>query len=75
MSGSLLGRMDETHDAYALVQTIEKAYPGLDQIRIYVLTDRKAKTRNFQSRQIQGKTIKLEVMDIERLFKRIQSGG
>jgi hypothetical protein len=74
VSGTLLGRMDETHDAYALVQTIEKAYPGLDQIRIYVLTDRKAKTRNFQARQIQGKTIKLEVMDIERLFNHWQSG-
>jgi len=74
VSGTLLGRMDETNDAYALVQTIEKAYPGLDQIRIYVLTDRKAKTRNFQSRQIQGKTIKLEVMDIERLFNHWQSG-
>lgn len=74
VSGTLLGRMDETHDAYALVQTVEKAYPGLDQIRIYVLTDRKAKTRNFQSRQIQGKTIKLEVMDIERLFNHWQSG-
>lgn len=74
VSGALLGRMDETHDAYALVQTIEKAYPGLDQIRIYVLTDRKAKTRNFQSRRIQDKTIKLEVMDIERLFNHWQSG-
>jgi hypothetical protein len=74
VSGALLGRMDESNDAYALVQTIEKAYPGLDQIRIYVLTDRKAKTRNFQSRQIQGKTIKLEVMDIERLFNHWQSG-
>jgi hypothetical protein len=74
VSGTLLDRMDQTNDAYALVQTIEKAYPGLDQIRIYVLTDRKAKTRSFQSRQIQGKTIRLEVMDIERLFNHWQSG-
>jgi hypothetical protein len=74
VTGTLLSRMDETHDAYALVQTIEKAYPGLDQIRIYVLTDRKAKTRNFQARVIQNKTIRLEVMDIERLFNHWQSG-
>jgi hypothetical protein len=74
MSGALLRKMDETHDAYVLVRTIEKAYPGLYQIRIYVLTDRKAKTREFQSRQIQGKTIRLEVMDIERLFNHWQSG-
>jgi hypothetical protein len=74
VSGSLGAAMDESHDAYALVQTVEKAYPGIDQIRIYVLTDRKAKTRNFQSRVIQGKTIRLEVMDIERLFNHWQSG-
>lgn len=74
VSGTLSTRMDESHDAFALVQTIEKAYAGLEQIRIYVLTDRKAKTRNFQARQIQGKTVKLEVMDIERLFNHWQSG-
>lgn len=74
VSGGLVKRMDESHDAFPLVQTIEKAYVGLDQIRIYVLTDRKAKTRNFQTRQIQGKTVKLEVMDIERLFNHWQSG-
>ncbi|QNA87467.1 AIPR family protein [Massilia sp. Dwa41.01b] len=74
VSGTLSAKMDESHDAFALVQTIEKAYAGLEQIRIYVLTDRKAKTRNFQARQIQGKTVKLEVMDIERLFNHWQGG-
>jgi hypothetical protein len=74
VSGDLSKKMDESHDAFALVQTIEKAYAGLEQIRIFVLTDRKAKTRNFQARQIQGKTVKLEVMDIERLFNHWQSG-
>lgn len=74
VSGTLSSKMDESHDAFALVQTIEKAYAGLEQIRIFVLTDRKAKTRNFQPRQIQGKTVKLEVMDIERLFNHWQSG-
>lgn len=74
VSGGLGRAMDESHDAYALVQTVEKAYAGIDQIRIYVLTDRKARTRNFQSRVIQGKSIRLEVMDIERLFNHWQSG-
>jgi hypothetical protein len=74
VSGALLRKMDQSHDAYPLVQTIEQAYPSLEQIRVYVLTDRKAKTRTFQAREIQGKTIKLEVMDIERLFNHWQSG-
>lgn len=74
VSGALLRKMDESNDAYPLVDTIEKAYSGLEQIRVYVLTDRKAKTRTFKAREIQGKTIKLEVMDIERLFNHWQSG-
>lgn len=74
VEGKLAAEMDESHDAYPLVKTIEHAYAGLEQIRIYILTDGRAKTRNFQSRQIQGKTVKLEVMDIERLFNHWQSG-
>jgi hypothetical protein len=74
VEGKLAAEMDESHDAFPLVKTIEQAYAGLEQIRIYILTDGRAKTRNFQSRQIQGKTVKLEVMDIERLFNHWQSG-
>lgn len=74
VAGELSAVMDESHDAYALVKTVEVAYADLDQIRIYVLTDRRAKTRLFQPRVIQGKTIRLEVMDIERLFNHWQSG-
>lgn len=74
IDGKLASKMDESNDAYPFVLTIEKAYADLEQIRIYVLTDRKAKTKNFQSREINGKTIKLEVMDIERLFNHWQEG-
>ncbi len=74
VDGKLASKMDESNDAYPLVLTIEKAYADLEQIRIYVLTDRKAKNRNFQSREVNGKTIKLEVMDIERLFNHWQEG-
>lgn len=74
VDGKLASKMDESNDAYPLVLTIEKAYQDLEQIRIYVLTDRKAKIKNFQSREVNGKTIKLEVMDIERLFNHWQEG-
>jgi len=52
----LSSKMDESHEAYPLVRTIEDGYSQFEQIRIYVLTDRVAKTRQFQSREIQGKT-------------------
>jgi hypothetical protein len=74
VDGKLASKMDESNDAYPLVLTIEQAYANLEQIRIYVLTDRKAKTKNFQSREINGKTVKLEVMDTERLFNHWQEG-
>ena len=72
--GRLATTMEESDDAYGLVLTIRESYDRLDQIRIYVLTDRRAKAKNFNSRQIQGKTVKLEVMDIERLHRHWSEG-
>jgi len=72
--GKLSATMDESNDAYELALTIQGCYANLDQIRIYVLTDRQSKAKNFKSREISGKTIKLEVMDIERLFRHWSEG-
>ncbi|KAI94729.1 abortive phage infection protein [Rhodomicrobium udaipurense JA643] len=72
--GRLASTMDQSNDAYRLALTIHESYPSLDQIRIYVLTDRQAKAKNFKAREIQGKTIKLEVMDIERLWRHWSAG-
>jgi hypothetical protein len=74
VNGKLASKMDESSDAYPLVLTIQNTYAELEQIRIYVLTDRKVKTKQFKSREIQGKTIRLEAMDIERLFNHWQEG-
>lgn len=72
--GRLASTMDESNDAYALALTIQGSYADLEQIRIYVLTDRKAKSKNFKAREVAGKTIKLEVMDIERLHRHWSEG-
>lgn len=72
--GKLAATMDESNDAYALALTIQGCYANLDQIRIYVLTDRQAKAKNFKAREVNGKTIKLEVMDIERLHRHWSEG-
>lgn len=72
--GRLAGTMDQSNDAYAVAHTIKDVYPQLDQIRIYVLTDRHAKAKNFKTREVQGKTVKLEVMDIERLWRHWSEG-
>ena len=66
--------MDPSHEAYELAQTVEGSYAGLEQIRIYVLTDDVAKSKNFKPREVAGKTVKLEVMDIERLHRHWSEG-
>jgi hypothetical protein len=72
--GRLASTMDQSNDAYRLALTIQECYPTLDQVRIYVLTDRQAKAKSFKAREIQGKTVKLEVMDIERLWRHWSEG-
>lgn len=72
--GRLAATMDESNDAYGLALTIQDCYAGLDQIRVYVLTDRQAKAKNFKPRDVKGKTVKLEVMDIERLHRHWSEG-
>ena len=70
----LSAKLDPSNDAYPLVLNIQEGYGQIDQIRIYVLTDRQAKSKNFAFREVQGKTIKLEVMDIERLHRHWSEG-
>lgn len=72
--GELAKTMDESNDAYTLAIAIQKSYADLDQVRIYVLTDRQAKSKFFKAREVSGKTVKLEVMDIERLFRHWSEG-
>lgn len=74
VKGNLSKKMDPSHEAFELVVTIENAYEDLGQIRVFVITDRKAKTKVFKDREIAGKNIKLQVMDVERLFNHLQEG-
>lgn len=72
--GSLLKALDDASDAYMLATTIKECYKDLDQIRIYVLTDQQAKVKHFNPRDMGGKLVKLEVMDIERLHNHLLEG-
>ena len=74
VEGKLSDTLDPADEAYALAETVQGCYPDLNQIRIYVLTDRVGKSKAFKSREIAGKTIKLEVMDIERLHRHWSEG-
>lgn len=72
--GKLATTMDESNDAYMLALMIQEGYAAIQEIRVFVLTDRVAKAKNFKPRDVAGKTIKLEVMDIERLHRHWSEG-
>ncbi|CAG9273427.1 Abortive phage infection protein [Paraburkholderia unamae] len=74
VEGRLAATADESIDAYPLILTIQENYEKLEQIRIYVVTDGQARSKAFRAREVNGKTVKLEVMDIERLHRHWSEG-
>ncbi len=74
VTGKLAKILDPSIEVYGLSLIIKDCYAKLDSIRIFVLTDKQAKAKHFKSREINGKLIKLEVMDIERLYRHMSEG-
>jgi len=72
--GKMAPKVDPSRDVHSLALNINAIYDGLEQVRVFVITDRVAKAKNFQKREISGKTIGLEVMDIERLHRHLSAG-
>ena len=73
-SGAMAQKLDPSSDVASLANTLQAIYNDLDQIRVFVLTDRVAKSRSFKTRDIGGKAVRLEVMDIERLHRHLSEG-
>lgn len=73
-NGRLERELDDTHEARSLATIIHEKYDELEQIRIFVLTDGITKSKSFKTREIGGKSVRLEVMDIERLFRHRSEG-
>lgn len=74
VEGKLASAIDPADDALEFILTIQDCYAELDQIRIYILTDRLAKSKSFKPRDVAGKSVRLEVIDIERLFRHWSEG-
>lgn len=73
-TGRLIDKLDPSSDAHSLALTIREIYDGLDQVRVFVLTDGVARSKSFKPRDVGGKSVRLEVMDIERLFRHRAEG-
>lgn len=74
VSGKLATKIDPSDEAYDLVLTVRDCYENLDQVRVFVLTDGVAKSKSYKPRDIGGKSVLLEVMDIERLYRHVSEG-
>lgn len=72
--GKLAAKLDPAVEVHFLATNIHANYAELDQVRVYVLTDKVAKSKIFQTREIEGKSVRLEVMDIQRLHRRMVEG-
>lgn len=72
--GKMAPKLDPSSDLRSLAETLHAIYDELEQIRVYVLTDRVAKSKSFKTREIGGKAVRLEVMDIERLHRHWSEG-
>ena len=72
--GKMAPKLDPSSDVHSLALTIQEIYNGLEQVRVFVLTDKVAKAKSFKTREIAGKSVRIEVMDIERLFRHWSEG-
>jgi hypothetical protein len=72
--GKLAPKLDPTNDVRSLAETLQAIYDDLEQIRIFVITDRIANSKSFKTKEVNGKAVRLEVMDIERLHRHTSEG-
>jgi hypothetical protein len=68
-AGKLAGRLDPTSPVLELVEILERRWHDLDQLRVIVLTDGQTKSKHFSPREVEGRLIQVEAMDMERLFR------
>jgi hypothetical protein len=73
-TGRLSEKLDPSSDAHSLALTIRERYDQLEQVRVFVLTDGVVKSKSFKPRDVGGKSVRLEVMDIERLYRHRSEG-
>ena len=72
--GKMAPKLEPSSDVRSLAETLQAIYDDLEQVRVFVLTDQVAKSKSFKTRDIGGKAVRLEVMDVERLHRHWSEG-
>lgn len=68
-SGRLGARIETSGEIYELVLFIREQWANLQQLRVFVVTDGLTKSKRFAPKEVQGKIVAIEAMDIERLYR------
>ncbi len=71
-AGKLTDRVAHIHPIRELIDVVVDRWPTLDRVRVFVLTDGRTGTKQFPPREVEGKLVSVEAMDIERLFRHLQ---
>ena len=74
LDGTLLSRIEQSSQAYQLASVLQHSYTNIDRIVIYVITNGQSNKNFFEVREINGKSVKIEVFDINRLYKNAVEG-
>lgn len=72
--GKMANKLDPSAEIRSLAEIIQAVYNDLEQIRVYVITDKVARSKSFKTREIGSKAVRLEVMDIQRLHRHLSEG-
>ena len=67
--GRLESRVDPIHPVRDLVALLRSRWSEIDRLRVFVITDGRTKTKRFSNKEVQGKMVAIEAMDMERLFR------
>ena len=55
VEGKMESKLDPSSDVLSLARSLRGSYDNLEQIRVYVITDRVAKSKHFKTRDIGGR--------------------
>jgi hypothetical protein len=67
--GRLEAKIDPIHPVRDLVSLLRSKWGEIDRLRVFVITDGRTRTKRFSNKELQGKIVAIEAMDMERLFR------
>ena len=74
VDGTLTNEIPSGGRAAAFAALVESCWKGLDQIRIWIVTNGLVKNARYKPQEIAGKLVTLEVVDLLRLSRMALEG-